>query len=84
MLALFDFGFSQGYIIPLQVQPIQIPARHDTTTHLTYNTYFLRTHRSGNKRMGASAVCADLDDGKSLRRKRKALEGLEGRGERED
>jgi hypothetical protein len=73
---LFDFGFSQGYIIPLKVQPIQ----HNTTTHLTYNTFFLRTHQSGNKSMGRSAVRADLERRwKKGRQKRKALEGLRGR-----
>jgi hypothetical protein len=76
---LFVFGFSQGYIIPLHVQQIQIPAQHDTTTHLTYNTFFC-VHTNQETKGWEEVLCARIwnDDSKKKDRKEKRFEGVEG------
>jgi hypothetical protein len=74
---LFDFGFSQGYIIPLQVQPDPSTTRHDTSHTIHFFAYTpIRIQKNGNE------CCARIWDDDDKKRD-KAFEGVEGRGEQE-
>ena len=78
---LFVFRFSQGYIIPLQVQQIQIPAQHDTTT-TPHIQYVFCVHTNQETKGWEEVPCARIwnDDGKKKDRKEKRFEGVEGSG----